>query len=44
MKVENAVVEPVVTWKDVPTRTVDASGVKFAYRELGVDNPGTPVV
>ena len=44
MKIENAAVEPVVTWKDVPTRTIDANGVKFAYRELGVDNPGTPVV
>lgn len=35
---------PAVTWKDVPTRTLTASGVEFAYRELGVDNPGTPVV
>ena len=24
-----------VTWKDVPTRTVDVGGVEFAYRELG---------
>lgn len=23
------------TWKDVPTRTLDAGGVTFAYRELG---------
>lgn len=35
---------PAVTWKDVPTRTITANGVEFAYRELGVDNPGTPVV
>ena len=33
-----------VTWKDVPTRTIAAGGVEFAYRELGTDNPGTPVV
>ncbi|RZU02930.1 alpha/beta fold hydrolase [Rivibacter subsaxonicus] len=33
-----------VTWKDVPTRTITAGGVDFAYRELGTDNPGTPVV
>jgi Predicted hydrolases or acyltransferases (alpha/beta hydrolase superfamily) len=33
-----------VTWKDVPTRTITAGGVQFAYRELGTDNPGTPVV
>lgn len=35
---------PTVTWKDVPTRTITANGVKFAYRELGADNSGTPVV
>ena len=33
-----------VTWKDVPTRTIAAGGVRFAYRELGADNPGTPLV
>ena len=33
-----------VTWKDVPTRTVTAGGVEFAYRELGADNRGTPLV
>ncbi|NDZ17682.1 alpha/beta hydrolase [Variovorax sp. WS11] len=33
-----------VTWKNVPTRTITAGDVKFAYRELGTDNPGTPVV
>lgn len=33
-----------VTWKDVPTRTITAGGVEFAYRELGMDNPGAPVV
>lgn len=30
-------------WKDVPTRTIDVSGVPFAYRELGRDS-GVPVV
>src|SRR5206468_11730923 len=33
-----------VTWQNVPTRTITAGGVEFAYRELGTDNPGTPVV
>ena len=31
-----------VTWKNVPTRTITAGGVEFAYRELGTNNPGTP--
>jgi hypothetical protein len=33
-----------VSWKNVPTRTITAGGVEFAYRELGTNNPGTPVV
>src|SRR5438876_8706297 len=33
-----------VNWKDVPTRTITAGGVEFAYRELGTNNPGPPVV
>jgi pimeloyl-ACP methyl ester carboxylesterase len=32
-----------VAWKDVPTRTVDAGGVRFAYRELG-PRTGVPLV
>lgn len=32
------------TWRNVPTRTITAGGTKFAYRELGSDNAGTPVV
>lgn len=32
-----------LTWRDVPTRTVDVGGVPFAYRELGADS-GVPVV
>jgi pimeloyl-ACP methyl ester carboxylesterase len=40
----NALQKLKVTWKDVPTRTITAAGVEFAYRELGADNPGTPVV
>jgi len=35
---------PKVDWKNVPTRTITAGGVEFAYRELGTTNPGTPVV
>ena len=31
-------------WKTVPTGTITAGGVQFAYRELGTNNPGTPVV
>src|SRR5437899_10100214 len=33
-----------VNWKNVPTRTITAGGVEFAYRELGTNKPGTPVV
>lgn len=31
------------TWRDTPTRTVDAGGVRFAYRELGPQT-GVPLV
>ena len=31
------------TWKNAPTHTVNASGVKFAYRELG-PRGGVPLV
>jgi len=34
-----------VSWRNVPTRTITAGGIEFAYRELGQDNnPGPPVV
>lgn len=33
-----------VTWMTVPTQTITAGGVRFAYRELGMDKPGPPVV
>jgi pimeloyl-ACP methyl ester carboxylesterase len=36
--------EPEVSWKDVPTQTITAGGVDFAYRELGKNRAGTPVV
>ena len=32
------------TWKEVPTQFVSAGGVDFAYRELGQQNGGVPVV
>ena len=32
------------TWKSVPTQTITAGGVSYAYRELGKQNGGTPVV
>ena len=31
-------------WTNVPTQTIQADGVNFAYRELGKSNGGTPVV
>src|SRR5256885_5276321 len=36
--------DPNINWKNVPTLTITAGGVEFAYRELGTNNPGTPVV
>src|SRR5437763_11982132 len=33
----------VTSWKDASTRTLSASGVEFAYRELGPET-GVPVV
>lgn len=33
-----------VSWRDVPTRTITGGDVEFAYRELGTDNFGPPVV
>lgn len=33
-----------VTWKNVPTQTLTAGEVSFAYRELGQHHGGTPVV
>ncbi|MES2037310.1 MAG: alpha/beta hydrolase [Pseudomonadota bacterium] len=33
-----------MTWRDVPTQSVSANGMDFAYRELGQHNGGTPVV
>jgi pimeloyl-ACP methyl ester carboxylesterase len=32
------------SWKTVPTQTITAGGVTFAYRELGKQNGGTPVI
>ena len=33
-----------VSWKTVQTRRIAAGGIEFAYRELGTNNPGPPVV
>ncbi len=33
-----------VTWKTAPTQTISANGISFAYREMGQNNGGTPVV
>ena len=33
-----------LNWTNVATQTITASGVNFAYRELGKSNGGTPVV
>ena len=35
---------PTINWTNAPTRMITAGGVEFAYRELGTNNPGTPVV
>ncbi|MGJ3699368.1 alpha/beta fold hydrolase [Variovorax sp. AFSI2.2] len=35
---------PRVTWANVPTQSISAGGIDFAYRELGTQNGGTPVV
>jgi pimeloyl-ACP methyl ester carboxylesterase len=32
------------TWMSVPTQVISAEGVAFAYRELGKNNGGTPVI
>lgn len=32
------------SWKTVPTQSITAAGVDFAYRELGKQNGGTPVI
>jgi pimeloyl-ACP methyl ester carboxylesterase len=32
------------SWKHVPTQTITAGGVSFAYREMGKHHGGTPVV
>ena len=36
--------EAAISWRNVPTQTITAGGVNFAYRELGKSNGGTPVV
>jgi len=33
-----------INWTNVPTASLSANGVDFAYRELGKQNGGTPVV
>jgi pimeloyl-ACP methyl ester carboxylesterase len=33
-----------VNWTNVPTRTITAGGVAFAYRELGTNNSAMPIV
>ncbi|MCU6497064.1 alpha/beta hydrolase [Rugamonas sp. A1-17] len=33
-----------LSWTNVPTQTISAAGIQFAYRELGKQNGGTPVV
>jgi pimeloyl-ACP methyl ester carboxylesterase len=31
-------------WKSVPTRSINGGDVTFAYRELGIDNAGVPLI
>lgn len=33
----------IITWKDAPTRSVDAAGTTFVYRRLG-PAAGVPVI
>lgn len=40
----NLVSAAMQTWKNVPTQTITAGDVTFAYRELGKHNGGTPIV
>lgn len=43
--ISSAVVQKAaVRWIDVPTQTITANGIDFAYRELGKQNGGTPVI
>ncbi|EED68241.1 alpha/beta hydrolase [Comamonas testosteroni] len=35
---------PATQWKNVPTQVVSANDVDYAYRELGRENGGTPVI
>lgn len=35
---------PATQWKNVPTQVVSADDVDYAYRELGRENGGTPVI
>lgn len=39
-----ASVNPAMQWKNVPTQVVSTDGVDYAYRELGQQNGGTPVI
>lgn len=43
---ENGIANPVKgrTWTNVPTENISAVGISFAYRELGKENGGPPVV
>jgi pimeloyl-ACP methyl ester carboxylesterase len=34
--------KPGITWANASTRSVDVSGTKFVYRQLGADNGSTP--
>lgn len=40
----SAAQEPSATWTNVPTQSITAGGLDFAYRELGQQHGGTPVV
>ena len=35
--------KPGITWANASTRSVDVSGTKFVYRQLGADS-GLPVI
>ncbi len=41
---QSAVQAQAISWANVPTQSITAGGVDFAYRELGKHHGGTPVV
>jgi len=43
-KITPAAQTSTISWATVPTQSISAGGIDFAYRELGKENGGTPVI